>query len=424
MTDLTEMTVTLPAYATDRVEAKLAKLAKKAGKLGVTAPTVEFTNFREREIRSDVTGLRTGEFEVVCDATLRYEEIKVSGDWTLLASVEKEELGNVVYSASGKDFTHLREATLNCDHCHHRRARKIHYVVGNAAGEEKVVGSTCMKDFLGINPTKALNYFVAIRDFMDDEEFRSGGAGKRWVNIETLAAWTVREVELSGRFISRGAAYESYGELTSTADAVNCNFAMQDNSFAKLEDRERVKPTEKNIETARLVMAHLNKSLETVERVGVERASEWDYKIANFLKRGFTGMYGKDFNIIVGAVGAALRKIDSEREETLNAVEAFGAEYVDTVKNSKVKDRITVEGKVITVRECESNFGYYASTNTMIIVRCGHGKDSVRVRFFTSKAPFDQWNEGDKVKFSAKVKRHNDDPKWGYSVDMNYPKEL
>ena len=418
---MTTETVTLLAYLTDSLDERVAKLAKKARKLGVTAPTVTYDNYRERAIRSEY-GYETGEVEVVCDATLTYEEIHVSGDWTLLASIETGELGNIVYSASGDDFAHLREADLTCEHCYHNRKRKVHYVVGNAEGERKTVGSSCMKDFLGIDPRAALNFWNSIRSVMDEDEIRSNGRAEKWIKIETLAAWVAREVELAGHFTSRSAAYNSFGELTSTADAVNCNFALQEAIKVTAEDKAKVRPTTKNEETAKLVMAHLGKSLETVELVGVANATDWDYKIASFLTRGFTGIYGKDFNIIVGAIGAALRKIDKDREAAAEEANPVGLEFVDTLLNAAPKDRVEFEGTVIKVSEVENDFSYYGGSSTMIIVKLGSKDKNIKVRWFTTKDM--GVNEGDVARFSVKVKNRNDHPKFGTTINSNYPKVI
>lgn len=419
MSDLSEISTVIPAYACDIVEANIAKLAKRARKLGVTPPSVEFSNFREEKRRD--FGLKS-DFQIMCDMTLRYEEIKLSGDWTLLASVEKEELGNVVYSASGKDFTHLRTATLNCDHCNHKRVRKVHYVVGNAAGEEKVVGSTCLKDFLGVDPKKALTYFAAIHDFMDDDEYRQPGQGKPWIAIESLAAWVARDVELVGRFISCKMSYESNGDLSSTSSNVINNISLQNDSRVEEETKAMVRPTDNNTKTAALVMTYLNKSLETVEKVGVEHASDWDYKIANFLKRGYTSMYGKDYNIIVGAIGAALRKIDAEKEREAEEGNPVGLEDVDTLLNANPKSHVEFTGKVIKVSETENMFSYYAPNSTMVILKLGNKEKNVKVRFFTTKDL--GVSEGDVVKMSVKVKRIDVHPRYGTTVQANYPKVL
>ena len=423
MTDsISTVTVTLPAWATDKVESKLVPLAKKALKLGVAAPTVAFTNYREREL-TNAHGHKTGETEVVVDATLTYEEIVVAGGWRLLASIEKGELGNIIYSASGEDFSHLQEAALTCDHCNHKRVRKVHYVVGNEEGERMTVGSTCLKDFLGISPTKALNVFSAIRDFFDDEEFRGSNNGPDFWSIERIAAWVSREVELAGGFTSRNAAYNSYGELTSTSDAVSCNISMQNNSYAKHEDKVKVRPTEKDEAKATLIINHLNKSLETVEKVGVQNASDWDYKIANYVKAGYIGIGSKDYNVFVGAVGAALRQIDRDNERKVEEANPVGLEFVDSLLNANPKDRVEFTGTVIKVSEVENNFSYYGGSSTMVIIKLGNKDKNVKVRFYTTK-DLDGVEENAIVKMSVKVKNRNDHPKFGTTINANYPKVL
>lgn len=417
MTEMLTASNTLNAASLYALEARLEKVNRKAAKLGVPAATYEADNYREVDI-VDRDGHKTGDTKMVCDVVLTYADLRLPGGWRWCATIERGELGNLVFGPDAERFAHLREAKLTCDHCNHKRFRKLHYVVANDDGEEKVVGSTCLKDFLGESPSKILNFHTTMRDFLEDEdEWGYTSKPSTYRSLRAVVEYTLRQIELAGKYVKRD--YYGYGDEPSTGECVKAAFFPS--PHAKKEDIEHERPNDRNKEHANYVMARFEEVLAKVEK-DITSASDFDYKIADATKAGCVDLDGKLFNVVVGSVGFHWTKIKRDLDNAANEKEAFGAEYVETIKNSGIKDRITVEGKVITVRECENNFGYYASSSTMIIVKCGHGDNSARVRFFTTKAPFDDWNEGDKVKLSVKVKRHNNDPKWGYSVDGNYPK--
>lgn len=416
---LTEI-MTIAADNTDALELRLAKLSKLAKKVGVQAPQVAYSNFLERETLT-ATGHKTGEFHVVCDATLSYEPIQFAGGWKLVASIESGELGNLVYSVNGKDHAHLRESKLTCEHCQIKRFRKVHYVLESETGEEKVIGSTCMKQFLGIDPKKALNFWNSIRSLVDDDQLKQG-SGKNWFKLENLAAWVSRAVELDGRFVSRSTAFNSYEEQVATADSVNCNIALQGCPHTSKEQKLLVQPTEKSLETAKLVMKQLEKSLDKVTAQGISNSSDWDYKIANFVTQNFVPLYGKEYNIIVGAMGVALRNIDKENELNADNEDPVGLEYVDTLFAAKAGERVTFEGKVLKISEVENNFGYGASSSNMVIIKLGNKEKNIKVRFFTTKDL--GFNEGDVVKMSVKAKNLNTHEKFGTTLNSNFPKVL
>lgn len=408
-------TTTIKAYLTDLVTERVAKLAKRATKLGVEAPQVAFTNFREVPVR-DSQGRKTKELELVCDATLTYEPIKLAGEWQLVASVERGELGNLVYSHLENDFSHLRQAKLTCDHCHVKRQRNKHFVLHSQTGEEKVVGSTCMKDFLGIDPSKAIQFWTLFKEVFEDDEKAKNSKDSQWLPIKTLVAWTCREVELNG-FTSRSQAYNSYDDTVSTSDSVGMNFSIQSSPQVKQETKDLVKPTSKSLEQAQQVLKELSKSLEQVEQKGITNVSEWDFKIASFLTLGYV-KGTKDFNIVVGATGSTLLKLQKQKEQAEE--QPIDPEAANKLLKSRSGDRVDFRAKVITVREVENTFSYSSATNLMYILKLGSKENTVKVRFFTSK-DFG-WKEGDLVGCSVKVKRVTSDPKWGVTVQANYPK--
>ena len=407
---MSEVSCRINAWNEERLLNRIAKLAKQAKKIGVVAPEVAFSDYHER------VNPETGNNEVWCLATLQFEDIKIAGGWRLVASIEKGELGNMVYAINGKDYSHLRTQTLTCDHCQTKRKRNKHFILVNDEGEEKCVGSTCMKDFLGVDPAKTLNFFTTIRELFKDDELFSCGAGKgdNWLDLTRAVAWSCREIEVNG-FVSRQQEYNN-PEKTSTANSVRHNIYLQNMPRVSEKQKELVRPSEKNLQHAEEVVSKFNEVMAKVEQ-NPTSASEFDWKIANIAKRGFILPHSKEWNIMVGSVNFHLKAIIKETEEQAAPI---GLECVDTLLNANTGERVEFEGTVLRVNEVVNQFAYYNQTSFMVIIKLGDKEKNVKVRWFSSKDM--GINEGEVHKFSAKVKRIDHHPTFGTTVQANYPK--
>jgi hypothetical protein len=415
MTALLTASATLNALSLPALDERLGKVNRKAQKLGVASASYEATNYREVDI-VDEWGNKTGETKMVCDVELTYADLRLPGGWRWCATIEAGELGNLVYGPDAERFSHLREAKLTCDHCSVKRFRKVHYVVANSEGEEKVVGSSCLKDFVGDSPTKVLNFHSTMSSFLDDEEsWGRSSACSSYRPLRMVVEYTLRQIELAGKYIKSD--YYGYSDEMSTKDRVTA--ALFPSSFAKKEDIEHDKPTEQNKKHAEYVIERFNEVLAKVE-TDLSNASEFDYKIANATKAGHVDCAGKLFAVVVGSVGFHWAKIKKEQDEQANDANPVGLEYVDVLLNAAPKSRVEFEGTVITVNEVENSFSYYGGSSTMIIIKMGSREKNLKARFFTTKDL--GVKEGDVVRISAKVKNHNHHEKFGTTVNMNYPR--
>ena len=185
------MTVTItPAEYTATLE-KIAKINARAEKKGftgrVTLEAVEVV--KTREIAPGFTSSERA-FEV----TLGGVAPSYNG-WALLAVLDFDQhAGLVTRVAPGMDEVSIDRTALEagrCDHCGVTRNRTKSYLVASLeTGEQKQVGSTCIKDFLGWSGSIA---FVYADDVEADLEggWGSFGSGPSDYATETLlaAAW-------------------------------------------------------------------------------------------------------------------------------------------------------------------------------------------------------------------------------------------
>lgn len=211
-------TITLSAYSRSSLEKEIGKLIKKCQKLGVPAPTFKIG---ETYGKSYETGVITIDscphserinFELF-DLEIGYEPIKLA-DWEAIAIVRHDE-GQWLQFDIQADYAYNFEESLKnrtCEHCGHQRLSKS--FVLRKGDEYKKVGSTCLKDFTGVNPEKYFNLFKYIQNFFGGEEFSYKGGGIHGRN------YTVREVDdvlnIAGRVLDIDKKYikATYHEQT------------------------------------------------------------------------------------------------------------------------------------------------------------------------------------------------------------------
>jgi hypothetical protein len=115
--------------------------------------------------------------------------------------------------------------------------------VKNEAGEVIQVGTTCVKDFLGINPASLLYFFELGTKDLEDRE--GGGVGYvELYNLEDFLVKTAGIIKTYG-WLSRGKAQAEGGQ--STADAVLDYYNAKSTSGRKMREEVEIGDTEKEI---------------------------------------------------------------------------------------------------------------------------------------------------------------------------------
>jgi len=187
------------------VENEIKVVQTKCKKLGV--PNVEFSFSepykkakKEYHINGDYNdwdGLGYYDYTSyeLIDLTVTYEPIKLDGEWELVAihSSESDSIQQLNLDVELPDsFVHPTKHR-NCDHCNRSQYRKTHFLVySNETDKFSQVGSTCLKDFLGINPAHAIKQFNWMHtltgfSFLDAEDIQYSRSSKKtrekFVNI-------------------------------------------------------------------------------------------------------------------------------------------------------------------------------------------------------------------------------------------------
>lgn len=110
-----------------------------------------------------------GQGRLYQDLTLSHPSISYGG-WEFTAAVDHTDVGPIVRSRPGVELDGWRPETSTCEHCGASRRRSATYLLSHEDGTRKQIGSSCMKDFLGVKPSGlwALG-FDPLEESEDDE---------------------------------------------------------------------------------------------------------------------------------------------------------------------------------------------------------------------------------------------------------------
>ena len=218
------MKVTVPEYNVSRLVAGLGKLVKRATKLGVEPPTWTVGEPFVKEYGEVDPDTKKRPSMKFCEVDVEGKAPKFEG-WRLIAVVASLGEGNVIRSVPGEEVPEsYRTAPIACDHCRLTRSRLEVFVVAHDDGTFKLVGRSCLKDFLGHKSPEALAAGAEVLFEIDalcrEAEDFEGGGGRGGYNVAPLVdflAMTACIIRRDG-WMSRGLARDLM--KTATADTV------------------------------------------------------------------------------------------------------------------------------------------------------------------------------------------------------------
>jgi len=147
-----------------------------------------------------------------------------------------------------------RSHPITCEHCNTKRQRKLGYILKNEAGEYKEIGSTCLEDFTGIDPSAALflakMYDVFHVKYGDDPEAYGGKCSPTSVGTTQYLSDVVFFAERGG-FVSASKARD-LGIQATYDNALNiCQFLMDQPKPKKEEYRDGLPARHEKAESIR-----------------------------------------------------------------------------------------------------------------------------------------------------------------------------
>lgn len=217
----------------DALAAKFKRMAKKAAKLGCAAPTYTIVATRDVDVTEvdNLHGANRGvsHVEVWHDIVVDGEAPRLSGH-RLVAVIDRDldnpDSPNVVNTLPDVELNVAwRSVGDVCEHdaCNGAaRGRKKIIVVRHDDGSDRMVGSTCVADYLGGVEPSMVARFLSYADDLSTigEEWDGSEKGRRTeyrFDLTAFLAMTAAMIRTYG-WTSRGAAYD-FGK-TATADDV------------------------------------------------------------------------------------------------------------------------------------------------------------------------------------------------------------
>jgi hypothetical protein len=395
------------------LDAYIEKLNKKCRKYGVPEITVEKGKLRAHEAFKDYKGKTiTRVFEVI-DYKISYEHIGVSGGWKVIASIERSD-GGIVNVINGfiEKVGNLATYDLNtCDHCGINRYRKKVVVLENEAGEKKVVGSTCIKDYLGIDPTgllfsislqDALNSFFSDYNYsgggdFDEEDYMFGGGGYNHSNrqvqgcVEKIVA-VLREDGWGYIKRQRNEYTDEYEYETGncTVDKVNRIYSTLYSpaiTRAEIGAQQEVldflnEHGEENEEIAKNFIEKMKEEY-TLEKLTSGDLSSFDFSFGSLINSD--GIPEKSENMFIGMVGYRLAKEIKKEKAKAEMVDADGnpldrskSEYVYEEGEKVIGVELELDRTVAVESEWGSSLlvaGRVAGTQNQVVAFCSGKTD-------------------------------------------------
>lgn len=174
--------VTVLAERMNECRERLAKLQKRGARYGQSLTWSETPRLEQRGfVRVD--GVQVKRMVAVVDLVICGEAPRV-GDYELQAALERAPGGVIVSSAPGVSVGKLgRQWDGRCDHCGSVRDRVHGYIVVKGR-TRKVVGKSCLRDYLGTDvPSNIASRFAYLRDVTDEGDDGWGGFGGSYLDL-------------------------------------------------------------------------------------------------------------------------------------------------------------------------------------------------------------------------------------------------
>ena len=191
-----------------KVVAKLIKVSEKMGRF--ISFNVEDTNplIVERTVASSMVGGGLTISKVsIPRSRITLDISDENGSHSILEYDNARFVARIDIAPNGETLVHpapdydkdipeqyYRALEHKCDHCHHQRYRVKYYLV-EKDGELLQVGSSCVKEFIGINPAWVLSTFENLEKLKRYSEVSSGGGSYNYqydVNeVATIAAGVI-----------------------------------------------------------------------------------------------------------------------------------------------------------------------------------------------------------------------------------------
>ena len=363
-------TYRFPESKLDNAQKRIDKANKKLERAGI----------EERFGISDIeyyteSGENGEEFNMV-KITINNPPLNVEG-WDFVAAVDEAEAGFVTRVLPGQELKGYTPESMTCEHCGQRRSRKATYLLRDADGNYKQVGSSCLESFLGVTPKGlwTLDYDLEETSRMDDGRRISGGVDST-VELQKVIALSLAVSDNGDSYMSNSRAYE-FGERSTATKVKEVLFGriggVQESDYSQY--------------------------MEKANKILIETKFEGNSDYETNMRTVLSGE-----RVRVKHIGYAASVISAyKRQKEANVIKE--AKIVSAPKGfigTKGEKIANVDAVITKVVQWEANYGYNSKTETMIIMRTPDNKE-IKWKASGNK----DFEEGQKVTITAAtVKDH------------------
>jgi hypothetical protein len=324
---MSEFTVELVRYELiptiqSRVDAFNERLRKRDIPGSVS---VSFTNDRMVEISGPIR-------ERVTDVTVSYPRLVTEDGWEFVAALDHIGGKVVVRPMEGQTvppFAYDVEPG-RCDHCRQDRRRNTSYLIRRGDDNFKVIGSSCVDDFMGHSASSILRFGGEFRNLLDEDE---RVPRQKFIDTDEVIDIASKVVAVSGRYVKSsepGSTIDDVRMLLFASASVDArDFFTTFHSDARFaEQAERI------ASETRIGISELNDD------------SEWSLNIRTLDDIGFLNIE-KHLSIFASSVTIGLRRVRSTEERKAKRNEWLGSQG----------EKVTIDATVTGGRIIESNWG-------------------------------------------------------------------
>jgi len=343
----------IPTSRVGLMEDKLAKLNRKADKLGCPRGIAEVVSepfIKELYLNES---LRPKKVEFV-RVSVTGEAPKLAG-WSFLGYIDKDKL---VY---GEHITDVeRERQGECDHCRQSRPRTHTYVVSHKGGERKVVGSTCLRDFLGgQDPKSMVSWLTVFRKFVESfegEDYRDDGNGKVYDLPEALEL-ARKAIRIYG-WVSGSQAYQDYSISTSqmvknVIDASSSSASLQEFTadWSRVQDKRNLSDSDPQLVADSIEWAKAGKDSDSnyLNNIGIIADNGYTTKRSMGMAVSILSSYEREIEKSIREEARNKAQEESNhvgevgKREVFNNVQLTGVQYIDSHFGTSVLHRFLMD---------------------------------------------------------------------------------
>jgi len=374
----------IPTENISKIKDFVEKANKKAKKYGLDGFEFELTGN---------TKLEKNEDNILYPFYVEFSEVNISGKfpkfsgWKLISKIEFiEGIGSILNTVPSEVLPEKYYYHDNiCDHCGHKRERKVNYIIQNVETlEYKSIGSACLKMFLGGKTAESLiwyaNMLKEIDELKDNEDFSEYSFGQALYPIQNVLELTLAAIKKYG-WVSGSVAYDEF--KTSTADTVKEFMFNKNRDFTlpfNKEDSEYVSKVVEyfvNVEPTNEYLINLKK----FASCGYSHAKGFGYVCSMIVayKKAMEITKEKEnkSNEFVGTIG---QKIEMELTyvKGISFQSYYGTSFIDIFNDEKGNTFVwitskyidIIEGMTYKVKGTIKEHKDYNGTNQTVLTRC------------------------------------------------------